>query len=178
MKKVILTAIAVMAFGFANAQEGKFKVGAHAGLPLAGTNNFYSVNLGADVAYMWKVADKFSVGATTGFSTYLAKDYRFIDMGLSVTYKPDNISFIPIAATGQYYLSDKFFVGADLGYAVSLDKGNGGVLYQPKFGFQNEKIELYVAYKGVSYSTVSDQGFGIPRVDAIRSLNLGFNYKF
>ena len=173
MKKIVLSLIAVMAFGFANAQEGKFKAGVHAGLPMGDVKDAYSVNLGADVAYMWKITDKFSVGATTGFSTYLAKDITYTTIVMNpypvmqeATMKGKNASFIPVAGTAQYSLADKFFVGADLGYAISVGDGDGGFLYQPKVGYQNEKIELYLGYKGISNNGTCS------------SLNVGFNYKF
>ena len=167
MKRVILSAIAVMAFGFANAQDGHFKVGAHVGLPMGDFKDSYSVNLGVDVAYLWNVADKFSAGVTTGYTTYLGKsnDYNF-GMG-TVSVKLPDVGFIPVAGTAQYSISDNLFVGADLGYALNVSgNGDGGFLYQPKFGYQNEKIELYAAYKGISSNAT------------VSSLNLGFNYKF
>jgi hypothetical protein len=40
MKKNILTVAAVLVFGFANAQEGNFKLGAHVGLTTGDTKNF------------------------------------------------------------------------------------------------------------------------------------------
>ena len=56
----------------------------------------------------------------------------------------------------------------DLGYAIYAGSGDGdgGVIYQPKFGYQNEKIEVYASYKGISND------------GTLSSLNLGFNYKF
>ncbi|WP_456314956.1 hypothetical protein [Pseudomonas shirazensis] len=166
MKKIVLAVMALMTFGFANAQEGKFKVGVHAGLPMGDSNDFYSVNLGADVAYLVKVADKFTVGATTGFSSYLGKDHSYSVGPYSYSVKAKDASFIPVAATGQYSLTDKFFVGADLGYAISVGDGDGGFLYQPKIGYQNNKIEVYAGYKAISND------------GTLASLNLGFNYKF
>lgn len=168
MKKIILTAAAVFAFGFANAQDGSFKLGAHVGLPTGDIKESTSVNLGIDAAYMWNVADKFSAGITTGYTTYLSKTYTYNDGFTSFEFKPDAVSFIPVAATGQYSLTDNLFLGADLGYAIGVSKDtDGGFLYQPKFGYQNEKIELYAGYKGIS----QDGGTG-------SSINLGFNYKF
>ena len=79
MKRILLSLVAIMAFGFANAQEGNFKVGAHVGLPLGDFKDSFSVNLGVDVAYLWKVADKFSAGVTTGYTTFLAKTYTYND---------------------------------------------------------------------------------------------------
>lgn len=161
--------MAVFAFGFANAQEGNFKLGAHVGLPMGDIKDYYSLNLGIDAAYMWNVADKFSAGIATGYSTYLAKTYTYSDGVNSFEIKGDAAGFIPVAATGQYSLTDDLFLGADLGYAIYTGSGdnNGGFLYQPKFGYQNEKIELYAGYKGISV----DGG-------TFSSINLGFNYKF
>lgn len=169
MKKIILTVMAVFAFGLANAQEGKFKVGAHVGLPLGEQKDYFSVNLGVDVAYIWQVADKFGVGVTTGYSTYLAKSQK-IDTGFgTVDIKGDAAGFIPVAATAQYSLSDDWFVGGDLGYAIyaGSGEGDGGFLYQPKIGYQTEKIEVYAGYKGISSDGAT-----------LSSINLGFNYKF
>jgi hypothetical protein len=168
MKKVILTAAAVFAFGFANAQDGSFKLGAHVGLPTGDIKDSRSVNLGVDAAYLWNVADKFTAGVTTGYTTYLGKSYKQ-NFGLgTIEYKPDAVSFIPVAATGQYSLTDNLFLGADLGYAIAISKDtDGGFLYQPKFGYQNEKIELYAGYKGISQDGATGS-----------SINLGFNYKF
>jgi hypothetical protein len=169
MKKIILSAIAVMAFGFANAQDGHFKVGAHVGLPLGDIKDAASVNLGVDAAYLWNVADKFTAGVTTGYTRYLAKSQTYnFGMG-EVELKADDAGFIPVAGTAQYSISDNLFVGADLGYAIYVGSGDGadgGFLYQPKFGYQNEKIELYAGYKGIS-----NEG-------TFSSINLGFNYKF
>ena len=168
MKKIILTAAAVFAFGFANAQEGNFKLGAHVGLPTGDLKEGYSLNVGADVAYLWNIDSKFSAGLVTGYTSYLGKTSRYNDGTTSFEFKPDPVGFIPVAATAQYSLSDNLFLGADLGYAIYASKGegDGGVYYQPKFGYQTEKIELYLGYKGIS-----QDGF------SANSFNLGFNIK-
>lgn len=169
MKKITLSIIAVLAFGFANAQDGHFKVGAHVGLPMGDIKDLSSVNLGVDVAYLWNVADKFSVGATTGYTTYLAKSHTISSGFVTFDVKGDDAGFIPVAATAQYSISDNLFVGADLGYAIYAGSGDGdgGVIYQPKFGYQTEKIEVYAGYKGISADGLT-----------FSSINVGFNYKF
>jgi len=168
MKKIILTAMAVFAFSFANAQEkkadnaGGFKLGAHVGLPMGDIKDYNSLNLGADVAYVWNVADKFNAGIASGYTTYLGKTISGIDVPAS--------GFIPVAATAQYSVTDSLFLGADLGYAVyagNQDGAEGGFYYQPKFGFQTEKIEVYAGYKAISQTGMTAS-----------SVNLGFNYKF
>ncbi|RXR20408.1 hypothetical protein EQG63_00295 [Flavobacterium amnicola] len=160
MKKLLLTAAAVFTFGFANAQEGGFKVGINAGMPIGTSGDIYSFTGGVDAAYLWNVGDKFNAGVTTGYAYYSGKEF----FGVKV-----NGGFIPVAGTAQYSVTDNLFAGADLGYGLYAGDGNGdgGFYYQPKFGYQTEKIELYAGYKGVSVTGGS-----------IASVNLGFNYKF
>lgn len=169
MKKLLLTAAAVFAFGFANAQEGGFKAGVNVGMPIGTAGDVYSFSGGVDAAYLWNVADKFNVGATTGYTYFSGKDIT-VPAGFFGTVKiKNNGGFIPVAGTAQYSITDNLFAGADLGYAVYAGDGNadGGVYYQPKFGYQTEKIELYVGYKGISVTGGS-----------IATVGLGFNYKF
>ena len=159
MKKIILTAAAIFAFGFANAQSGAFKLGAHVGLPTGDIKDVSSVNLGADLAYTWSVAEGLDVGITTGYTTYLLKS----------DFEGDAAGFIPVAATAQFTLTNNWFIGADLGYGIGVaPEGNdGGFLYQPKFGYQAGNTGLYVAYKGISID-----GGG-----TFSSVNLGVNFK-
>ena len=160
MKKIILAAIAVCAFSFANAQNGGFKLGAHIGLPMGDFKDACSLNLGADVAYVWKVSDKFDAGVTTGYTTYLGKTIS--------GFKVPSAGFIPVAATAQYAIANNLFLGADLGYAIyaGSGSGDGGFLYQPKFGYKAEKVEVYVGYKGISSNGAT-----------LSSVNLGVNFK-
>lgn len=156
MKKIILTAAAIFAFGFANAQSGAFKLGAHVGLPTGDIKDFSSVNLGVDVAYTWSVAEGLDAGITTGYTSFLGKDGA------------DAVGFVPVAATAQFTLENKMFIGADLGYGIGVnpDGVDSGFLYQPKIGYQMEKAGLYIAYKGISLD-----GF------TVSSVNLGVSFK-
>ncbi|NMH24511.1 hypothetical protein [Flavobacterium solisilvae] len=158
MKKIILTIVAVFAFGLANAQDGKFKLGVNLGLPMGDIKDAYSFAIGVDAAYLWSVGDGFQAGVTTGYAHYMGKEDWIDDAG-----------FVPVAGTAQYSFTDNFFGGLDLGYAlgVSPSGNDGGFLYQPKVGYQAEKYEVYAGYKGISV----DGG-------TFSSINLGFNYKF
>jgi len=170
MKKIILTVAAVFVLSFANAQEGKFKAGINLGLPMGDIKDSYSLAVGLDLAYLWSISDKFQAGLTTGYAHYLGKSETVdLGFGLSTTVDFEDGGFIPLAGTAQYSVSENFFVGADLGYAIGVSPSgnNGGFLYQPKVGYQTEKFELYAGYKGISV----DGG-------TFSSVNLGFNYKF
>lgn len=165
MKKLFFAAAAVFAFGITNAQEGGFKAGVNVGLPIGDAGDAFSFTYGLDAAYMFPISDEFTAGVTTGYQFFSGKS---IDLGEFGSIKL-NAAFIPIAASAQYSVSETFFLGADLGYALYSGDGNGegGVYYQPKVGYQAEKYEIYAGYKGVAVENGS-----------IASVNLGFNYKF
>lgn len=163
MKKIILTAVAVFGFAFANAQDGGFKLGANVGLPTGDFKDNYSLNLGVDAVYTWKVADSFEAGVGTGYSYYIGKT---VDAGF-FSVDVEDFSVIPVYGTAQYSLSENFFLGLDLGYAVAVapSGSEGGFLYQPKVGYSFGKTELFLGYKGISNN------------GTLSSLNLGVAFK-
>lgn len=167
MKKLFLVG-ALALFGAMNAQTtGNFKLGAHVGLPTGDAGDAFSFNAGVDVAYTWKIAENFDLGVATGYSQYFWKsDVK--DALESIGIDVPNAGFIPIAATGQYAFGKGFFLGADLGYAISTAKdSDGGFYYQPKVGYTfQEKNDLYISYKGISND------------GSISSINLGYAYRF
>lgn len=166
MKKLFLVAIATCGFAFSGiAQDGKFKLGVDAGIPLGDIKDSASFNLGVNAAYTWNVGEGFDAGLGVSYNTYFAKEY---DLPGGGTFKPDNANFLPIYGTANYGFTENIFVGADLGYAIGLTDGiDGGFYYQPKVGYQAEMYEVFVGYKGISV----DGG-------TYSSVNLGFNYKF
>ncbi|WP_291083089.1 hypothetical protein [Flavobacterium sp. BFFFF1] len=166
MKKLLLSVAAVLAFGFASAQDsdGGFQAGIHAGIPMGDAGDVYSANFGADLAYMFPMGDSFQLGVTTGYSYYSGKSN---DTGFGKVKV--NGAFIPVAAAAHYSLNTNWFLGADLGYAVYSGDGDGdgGVYYQPKVGYQTETMELFLGYKGISASG-----------GAVSSVGVGAAYKF
>lgn len=175
MKKLLLIG-ALAFFGVVNAQtDGGFKLGAHIGLPVGDASDGLDFNAGADVAYTWRIAENFDLGITTGYSHYFGKDIKMDAIVFNgqvilpaTTYNVGG-GIIPLAATGQYGF-DKFFVGADIGYAFFTGKNSdgGAFYYQPKVGYSLDvKNDLYFSYKGMSKdgSTLS-------------SINVGYAYKF
>lgn len=158
MKKVFLFAVALLAFGFANAQEGKFKAGANVGLPMGDAKDVFSLTVGLDASYTWAITDRFDAGIGSGYSLYIGKE-DFIE----------DASFVPVYGTAQYLITENIFLGADLGYAIAVapSGSDGGFLYQPKVGFQISEFSVYAGYKGIAADGAT-----------LGSLNLGFNYRF
>lgn len=151
MKKMFFVA-ALALFGFSvNAQEG-FKVGANLGLPVGDAADISSFSIGLDVAYHWEVADSFTAGIASGFTNAFGKKETFSTGAGSISFNYDDVQFLPIAASGRFAASDKFSVGADLGYAIGISDGiDGGFYYRPIVGYNlSEKIQLNVSYTGIS----------------------------
>lgn len=111
MKKIILSILAVAAFGTANAQDGGFKAGINVGLPMGDIKDAYSLSVGLDVAYTWEVADKFRAGVTTGYAHYMGKTETISLLGVEVEVDFEDAGFIPLAGTAQYSFTDNFFGG-------------------------------------------------------------------
>ncbi|KUY20315.1 hypothetical protein BAZ12_10110 [Elizabethkingia miricola] len=155
-KSLLLGAFALLGFAASAQTTGQLKIGANVGIPVGNASDFSSFTLGLDGAYQWRLAENFDLGIATGYQHFFAKS-GWSDFG-----------FIPLAASAQYSIDPKFFIGADLGYGFFTGKGSsgGGFYYQPKVGYQQSDWELYLGYKGVS-----DNG-------NISSVNLGFNFKF
>ncbi|MCT3844755.1 hypothetical protein HZQ52_07930 [Elizabethkingia anophelis] len=159
MKKILLLgAFALLGFAASAQTTGQFKIGANIGVPVGDASNLTSFTIGVDAAYQWRLAENFDLGIATGYQHFFIKsDYK--DLG--------DKGYIPLAASAQYSIDPKFFIGADLGYAFWTGKytSGGGFYYQPKVGYQQPNWELYLGYRGVS-----DNG-------TTGSVNLGFNFK-
>ena len=145
MKKLLLVAIFLFAGHLAMAQ-GTFRLGVNAGLPVGDIDDVSNFQLGADASYMFGVANVLEIGPLLGYSRYFIED---IDSPIG-SIDTEDISYLPIAASGRLGLG-LVFVGADLGYAVSLnDGGEGGLFWRPKLGIGFAAFSLIGSYQGIS----------------------------
>ncbi|MFY0631085.1 MAG: hypothetical protein JXR05_11935 [Flavobacteriaceae bacterium] len=126
MRKLILLVALVTGSFTMNAQ---FSVGASLGLPTGDANLVSSLSLGIDANYMFSSEKEVNFGVSAGYLTYFGKEI----LGVKV----DNVSFLPIAGALRYDASEKFSLGADVGYAVGLspDGNDGGFYYRPMVGY-------------------------------------------
>ena len=161
MKKLFLTS-ALALFGLMNAQktEPGFRLGVNAGLPVGDFGKAYSFTAGADVAYLYPLAENFRLGVATGYSHYFGKKTTY-DFGMfgKVDYTVPDVGVIPVAATAEFVFGDSnVFLGAD----------SGSFYYQPKLGYSFDKRhDLYFSYKGFTRNNAS-----------AGSINLGYAYNF
>ena len=139
MKKLLIIGALIMA-SFSAYPQGGFKAGLNLGIPVGDLSDYSNLHFGADAAYMFGVADTFSVGPMLGYSNFFPEDSD-----------DDNVQFLPIAAAGRLSLGSAFFLGADLGYGVGINDGNdGGFYYRPQVGYDFGLIGLVASYSGVS----------------------------
>jgi len=173
MKKLFFAA-AFAAIGLVgvNAQTG-FEGTVHVGVPVGDTADASSFNLGVDLAYLWPVANNFSLGAKVGYDHFIGKDVKY--NGTVIAEKED-VGFIPLAATAKYeFGQSNVFVGGDLGYAFATTDGmEGGLFYQPKVGYSAPTWDLYVGYKGINAGPETTN-----QIDwKYNAVSVGFAYKF
>ena len=151
MKKSLIVLALIMA-SFSAYAQGSFKAGVNGGIPVGDAEEIANFQLGVDVAYMFAVADRFEVGPLVGFSHFFLDD---IDTPFG-SADMDDVQFLPIAGSGRFGITDSFFLGADLGYAVGISDGNdGGFYYKPQVGYDFGLIGLIASYSGVSMDGIN-----------------------
>lgn len=143
---------------FAMTANAQFSLGATLGLPSGDVSDAYTFALGIDANYMFDSESEIAFGVATGYLTYFGDEI----LGVSI----DNASFLPLAGAARYAASDKFTLGADVGYAVGLapDGNDGGFYYRPMVAYAiSEKASINLSYSGVSVDggTFSNIGLGI-----------------
>lgn len=166
MKKIILTAIAVLGFTFANAQteKGKLLVGGSTSLGFSSFNTKYKADSGESVdgpktssfnikpAVGYFVADNFSIGLAVDVTTDTTKEDSFNSTATSVSVIPQ---------VGYYFGKSnvKPFLSAGFGFASVSNSDsdispngtvwgvNGGVAY---FISKSVSFDFGVGYQSVS----------------------------
>lgn len=130
MKKVLLSAVAVMAFMSVSAQETRFGVKAGANLTtFTGDVEDLDSKVGFHVGGFAeiKLTDKFAVQPEILFSTQGAKEKESSPFG-SFEYKT-NLSYLNIPVMAKYYVAEKFSLeaGPQIGFLLSAKaKFDGG----------------------------------------------------
>lgn len=162
MKKLLfLAAFAVFGLSTMNAQD--FNAGINVGLPMGDVKDSYTLNISAELNYLWEVSDQFEAGLMTGYSHFLGDS---VDLGAFGTVDFEDAGFIPLGGAARFNVSEEFTLGADLGYAVGVspDGNDGGFYYAPKVQYGiSETLDIVLAYKGVSMDggTFSSLNLGV-----------------
>ena len=155
MKKLLLTAAAVFAFGFANAQETKF--GVKAGINLSnwggdveGTDSKVGLLVGGFAEI--KLSDKFAVQPELLYSGMGAKDG---DVSL-------NLNYLAVPVMAKYFVAEKF----------SLEAGPQiGFLMSAKAKLDGESEDIKDAFKSTDFGFNLGAGY-----DFTENISAGLRY--
>jgi len=168
MKKVLLIAAFVFAgLGVSNAQEGSFNAGVNLGLPTGDASDLSSFAMSVEANYLFDVSETFKVGPSISYLHYFGKDVDFGDFG---SFEVEDSGFLPIAAAARFVASEKFTVGADLGYGIGIspDGQEGAFYYRPMVGYSiNENVMIQATYTGMSKDGVTISNLGIGAMFAL-----------
>lgn len=203
MKKVILSAFAVMMFGFANAQDkstsegfskGDVFVTGSVGISSSKTGDFKENNLNFSPRVAYFIDDNIALGLALGYGT------QKIDAGASATNTQTSFG-----AFGRYYLtpSSKFslfgqlgvdFVSNDFEFGVDGDgnliglegKSKGfNIGFAPGFNyFVSDKFALETSVGILGYSSDDNGGNGAEKTNTFElgldfsNIMFGVTYKF
>lgn len=149
MKKILLF-VAFVALSFT--ASAQFSGGVNIGIPTGNASNVSSFAFGVDLNYMLSSEEDFSYGLAAGYQNFSGKNGA------------GSVSFLPIAASGRFGLSDSFSAGADVGYAIGMSpSGNdGGFYYRPMVVYSlSDTMDLNASYSGVSVTGGTWSSFGV-----------------
>lgn len=171
MKKLLLTSCLFLATLFTvQAQEG-LKASGYIGIPTGDASDYFGVNFGANVSYLYPVMENIHLGGMAGLDIFTGKDKP------GTVDKRAGHNLVPIAVSGQYDFLNQLFAGLDLGYAFNLSKKyEGGFLFQPKGGWQDEFFQIFVFYKGISSGVKKSTDIG--KFSNLSTFGIGGAYKF
>jgi opacity protein-like surface antigen len=156
MKKIVLSAVAVFAFGFINAQDVKFgaKVGLNVSSISGESDSKSKVGLALGVFTEIKVSDKFSVQPELLYSV----------LGAKSNASSDNISlaYFNIPVMAKYYVADKF----------SLEAGPQiGFLSSAKYVQGSNSANIKDSYKSADFGLNFGAGY-----DLTKNISAGVRY--
>lgn len=196
MKKIILSAIAVMAFGFANAQESTGSKGfAKGDIFISGAVGITSDKTGDDKSSGFEVEPKIgffvteniAIGGKLGFGSYKEEEAGFGDT--------EDESRFTVGAFGRYYFSpaSDFSLFGELGvdYSSIDDKLNdykeneiGANLGLGLSYFVSSNFAIEATWAGLGYTSNDNGGDDADKTNSfglganMNSINFGVLYKF
>lgn len=154
MKKVLfIMLLTVASLGKMNAQEGVWNGGFNVGIPTGDTKDISSFTLGAELNYMFPVAEGFTLGPSVQYSHFFGKEYEFG----GITVEGSDTSFLPVSGAARFNISDSLVLGANVGYAFGLDDDNeGGFYYRPVLGIKvGESSQLNITYSDINNDAIN-----------------------
>lgn len=165
-RRILFFSLAVL-FGIQSqmAQNRNFDAALSVGLPVGDSRIVIKTNYVAELAYVFKIADRVAVGPKVGYSYMTGEEVSFID---TFDDAPDQ-NYILASVTGWVKLINDFSVGADIGYGFEVNSNNtqpqvfglptentSGFYYSPRINYHfTKRVALNVAYRSIVLESLS-----------------------
>ncbi|TXG38665.1 hypothetical protein [Seonamhaeicola maritimus] len=116
---LLLTVLLFLVFTLnLNAQEG-FRAEVNIGPAIGDSKEYFSYALQGNFYYLWKLSESFDLGINTGVLLFLGEGNNADGSNGLFSSIPD--VFIPISVASRINLSESFYAGLDIGYALSAN---------------------------------------------------------
>ena len=164
MKRVMLF-IGVLFSTYLFSQE-QLNVGVDAGITVGNIEPISKMAFGADVNYLFDVSQDFVAGPSLGI-IYFSPEDDIVDAPM----------FLPISAALSFHsIDERFYVGGELGYAISLSDFNddGGFFIKPTIGYKlSDSLKINAFYAGIKTGSPTYAYAGIGLKYDFKAANYG-----
>lgn len=182
-RRRFITLIFLFAGIYLQAQNSHLSLGGYAGIPIGNSSPYYKYQFGLDALYLTDASRTFRFGFATGFSYAVGEFYHKDFEDFVEEFQTSNFAYVPLAVSGRFVLGD-FFVGADVGYAVSVTgkkafNPNGGFYFRPKFGYDFELFKVFFSSSNVFVRQPNPTDYATSRHGiGFYAVNVGIEYNF
>ncbi len=144
MKKIVFI-IFILFSVVSFSQDNEFNIGVNGGITTGNLEDISSSAFGVDANYLFDIFENIKFGPSLNLIYFLTEEFNGV--------KPDAFIYLPIGGAIRFNsIGEKFYVGADAGYAIGISPSgdNGGIFVKPMLGYHiNDKIGLNIFYSGV-----------------------------
>ncbi|WP_442266275.1 hypothetical protein ACSIGC_00750 [Tenacibaculum sp. ZS6-P6] len=158
MKKIFLVLIVFLSLK-SFSQGEQLNLGVNGGITVGNLESISSAAFGVDANYLFEIFENFNAGPSLNFIYFLTNEVN--------GSKPDALMYLPIGGAVRFKaLEEKFYVGADFGFAIGIspEGDNGGVFFKPMLGYKvtnNVKVNLFYAGVKKNLPTYGYAGLGL-----------------
>jgi len=159
MKKITFLMLALVSLQLFSQEQ--FNIGINGGIPIDKVESASNIAFGADVNYLFDLHEAIVVGPSVGLIYFNPQDQDVVVGGVETTIKIDAPIFIPLSAAFYFHSADdKFYVGGELGYALSASDVDGGFFIKPTIGYHlSDPLKLNLFYAGVKTKTPTSYAY-------------------
>ena len=143
MKKIFFVLIVLLSVK--SFSQEQLNLGVNGGITVGNLESVSTAAFGVDANYLFEIFEGLSVGPSLNFIYFLTDEVNGV--------KRDALMYLPVGGAVRFQaIDEKFYVGADFGFAVGIapEGDNGGVFFKPLLGYKiNDNIKLNLFYSGV-----------------------------